>query len=76
MTNDDLQKIDSLIKKNLKDIATKKDLQNFATKKDLNSLRREIKNDIDDAVAQITTAVVPLEERVEEVEDRLGIVNP
>lgn len=82
MTNSDLQQLDTLIKKNLEGVATKKDLtllegrirNEMTTKKDVAKLRKELRNDIDDAVAQITGAITPLEERVEEIEGRLGIV--
>lgn len=67
-------------KDDLKNFATKKDLQQFATKKDLQSLevrlQKNIKNNIDDAVAQIVSVISPLEERVVKIEDRLGIINP
>lgn len=121
MTNNDLQQIDNLIKKNLKGVATKKDLssvesrlgnvesrlsnveprmatkrdlerfttkkdliqlearlrKDMATKKDLQGLRKELKNDIDDAVTQVITAVdntvSPLARRVTRIEEHLEL---
>ncbi len=68
MTNTDVRKIDALIKKNLKGVATKKDLTSLEA-----NLRRDIKNDIDDAVIQVISTVdktvKPFAQRLTRVEE-------
>lgn len=74
-TKDDLKGFAT--KKDLKQLATKKDLERFATKLDLQGLRKELKNDIDDAVAQVIesvdTVVGKLARRVDRIEDHLDL---
>lgn len=100
MTNTDLQQIDKLLQKRLKDFATKDDLKNFATKDDLKKelaqyatkedlrkslamLRKQIKEDIDEAAMDVFKSadkrkaekenLEKLEKRVDKIEEHLQI---
>lgn len=64
------------------EMATKKDLAELraemVTKKDLANFRQEFKNDVEDAVVQISNAIektlTPLTQRVEKIEEHLELI--
>lgn len=80
VTKKDLASVEARLK-----IATKKDLamvearlhREMATKKDLEAIGQKVKDDIDDAVAQISSAIdktiTPLARRVDRIEGHLEL---
>lgn len=89
MTNITLQQIDNLLKKRLKNFATKGDLKRelgkYATKDDVIKLRKDIKEDIDQAFTDVFQAadknkaekadLISLQGRVKRIENHLDIVS-